>query len=66
MIKVEELQTAVKRLSTEDLEIFRNWFEEYEAKKWDQKIEKDIKAGKLDTLAMEAIKEFKEGNFSEI
>lgn len=66
MTEVEQIKVAIKRLSQEELEILRQWWEEYEAQQWDEQIEYDILAGKLDALADEAIKAFREGNFSEL
>ncbi|MCL4263102.1 MAG: hypothetical protein KJ069_07795 [Anaerolineae bacterium] len=66
MTEVEQIKVAIKRLSQEELEILRQWWEEYEAQQWDEQIEHDILAGKLDALADEAIKAFREGNFSEL
>ena len=37
------------------------WFEDFEAKEWDQEFEEDVQNGKLDKLAKQAIKEFQEG-----
>ncbi len=33
---------------------------------WDKQIEKDIKAGKLDKLAAKALKNFENGEYSEL
>ena len=33
---------------------------------WDKQIEKDIKAGKLDKLAAKALKNFENGDYSEL
>jgi hypothetical protein len=41
---------------------FRAWFLEFDARLWDQQIETDLKAGKLDSLIAEARAEFKRGN----
>jgi hypothetical protein len=48
---VQEIERAVSRLPAKDLEIFRRWFQEFDAKLWDEQIEQDVKAGKLDRLA---------------
>lgn len=51
MTKLDEIQSAVEQLSPEELAHFRAWFEELQARLWDEQIERDIKAGKLDKLA---------------
>lgn len=48
---VQELQRTVSQLSAQDLARFRKWFEELEAKGWDEQFEEDVKSGKLDHLA---------------
>jgi hypothetical protein len=54
MTKIEEIETAVEQLSPEDLAKFRAWFEEFDARLFDAKIERDAKVGKLDQLMGEA------------
>jgi hypothetical protein len=54
MTKIEDIEKAVEHLSPEDLAKFREWFEEFEARLFDDKIERDAKAGKLDKLIAEA------------
>jgi hypothetical protein len=54
MTKIEDIEKAVELLSPEDLARFREWFEEFEARLFDDKIERDAKAGKLDKLIAEA------------
>ncbi|MGB0387677.1 MAG: hypothetical protein ACPGWR_22905 [Ardenticatenaceae bacterium] len=61
MIKVEQAKNAVMNLSLSELTSFRKWFEEFEAQRWDWQIEQDIKAGKLDKLAEEALADFEAG-----
>jgi hypothetical protein len=60
-MSVEELEKAVAELPPDKLAKFRAWFEEFAADEWDRQIEADIKAGKLDAMAEEAIKEHKAG-----
>ena len=54
MTKIEDIEKAVEQLSAEDLARFRAWFEEFDARVFDAKIERDAKAGKLDKLVAEA------------
>jgi hypothetical protein len=55
MNTITEIETAVSRLSREDLARFRDWFSEFDAEAWDRQFEEDARSGKLDTLADEAI-----------
>jgi hypothetical protein len=54
MSKIEEIEKAVERLNPEDLAKFREWFEEFEERRFDEKLARDAKAGKLDKLMAEA------------
>jgi hypothetical protein len=66
MTKIEEIEKAVAQLSAEDLAKFRAWFEEFDARLFDAKIERDAKAGKLDRLMAEARANHKGGRREEI
>lgn len=66
MSEVEELEQKVQRLSSEDLAKFRAWFIEFDSRLWDEQIEADLKAGKLDTLISEARADFKAGKAREL
>ncbi|MCH8024547.1 MAG: hypothetical protein IIB43_07560 [Candidatus Marinimicrobia bacterium] len=61
MTKVEELEREVQELSRRQLADFREWFREYDADQWDRKIEADLREGKLDKIAEEALAEHKAG-----
>ena len=54
MTKIEDIEKAVEQLSPEELARFREWFEEFDARVFDAKIERDAKSGKLDKLTADA------------
>jgi len=58
---LESIEHAVEQLGRNDLAVFRDWFNSFEAAEWDAQIERDICAGKLDALAEEGISEFEAG-----
>ena len=60
-MSVEELQSAVTQLAPEDLNRFSQWFEEFLADQWDQRIEADILAGRLDETGRRADQAFESG-----
>lgn len=66
MTRVEVLEQEVQKLSSEELASFRKWFAEYEAKRWDRQIEKDVRSGKLDALAERALAAHRRGESREI
>ncbi len=61
MPTVEALEHAVQELPPADLAEFRRWFIEFDAAAWDAQIEADASAGKLDSLADEALAEYRSG-----
>jgi hypothetical protein len=58
MSEVELLEQKVRNLSAEQLAEFRAWFLEYDWQIWDQQIELDTRAGKLNKLIAEAQADF--------
>ncbi len=66
MTKLEEIEAAVEKLSPEELKLLRAWLDELEERLFDEKIERDAKAGKLDKLAAKAIAEDDAGTASEL
>ncbi len=48
---IEDLEKAVAQLAPDQFAKFRDWFGAFDAARFDQKIERDAKAGKLDRLA---------------
>lgn len=61
MIKIDQIKQAVSQLSPDEMKAFRAWLDELQANQWDEQIERDIKAGKLDKLAQSAIEEHNQG-----
>jgi multidrug resistance efflux pump len=61
MTELTQIQKAVEQLSEDELRQFRAWFDELQARLWDEQIERDIQAGKLDWLRDEALAEHRAG-----
>lgn len=61
MTTVAEISGAVRRLPKRELARFRKWFAEYDAAVWDEQLKRDVAAGRLDTLADEALRDLKAG-----
>ncbi len=57
MTKLEDIQKAVTQLTDEERTKLLAWLAEIDAQAWDEQIERDAKAGKLDKLAAKAIAE---------
>jgi hypothetical protein len=65
MTTVEDIERAVARLTPEQLAKFRAWFGEFDARLFDERIERDAKAGKLDKLIAKARANHKAGRREE-
>jgi len=61
MSTIAEIENAVRQLPAADLAAFRTWFAEFDADNWDRQFESDVKAGKLDWLREEALRDLREG-----
>jgi hypothetical protein len=66
MTKLEELERAVTSLTAEEYREFRQWFLERDWEQWDQQIEEDSRAGKLDFLIREALEAKQQGKLQEL
>jgi hypothetical protein len=63
---IEDIEKAVAKLPPDDLARFRAWFEQFDAARFDEKIERDVKSGKLDQLADAALDELHKGRAREL
>jgi hypothetical protein len=66
MSKINAIRKAIETLSEDEYVELRQWFSERDWKKWDQEIEKDSKAGKLDFLVREAFDQKRQGNLKDL
>ena len=65
-MQVQEIIENIQKLPKEELKSLFRWIEEFEQKLWDQEFEEDVKSGKLDKLAEQAIKDYKAGKCQEL
>jgi hypothetical protein len=61
MTKVKKLEEEIQALSAKELTTFRAWFAAFDAAAWDEQIEDDAKAGRLDRLADTALADHRAG-----
>jgi hypothetical protein len=66
MSNVEDIEKAVESLAPGDLARFRPWFDNFDAKRFDEKIERDVRSGRLDKLADDAIAAHRAGHSREL
>ena len=60
-MSLEELESVVSSLSASELTRFSEWFEEFRAQQWDERIEADILSGRFDAAGERADEEFEAG-----
>ena len=58
-MSIEDLEKAIAGLPPDQYAEFRTWFDAFDADRFDRKIERDARAGKLDRLADQAIEELR-------
>jgi hypothetical protein len=66
MSTLEQIESAILTLPTQEFQRLREWLLELDQQHWDQQLEQDVNDGKLDALAAEAIAEFEAGECREI
>ena len=66
MGNIKSIEKAIESLLPSELVEFRRWFAEFDAVAWDQQVEQDATAGRLDELAAEALAEFGSGTAREL
>ena len=66
MTTIEEIEKAITQLSPEQLAKLRAWFDEFQARMFDEQIERDAKAGKLDRLMARARENHNAGRREEV
>jgi hypothetical protein len=66
MTTVEDIERAISELPPDQFARLRAWLEDFEATRFDQRIEQDAKADRLDRLADQAIADFRAGRAREL
>ena len=61
MTNVEDIEKAIARLSPDEFARLKDFVDELNEKLFDERIESDVKAGKLDWLADKALADHKAG-----
>jgi hypothetical protein len=60
-MSIREIEVAITQLAPHDLAELTTWLVEYHAKVWDQRIEADLEAGRLDAALAEVDREYEAG-----
>lgn len=66
MSTVKQLEEQIRQMTEEELAAFRRWFAEFDAEVWDQQFEADVRAGKLDSLAEQALRDHESGRSTKL
>jgi hypothetical protein len=61
MTKLEQIQSTIETLSGDEVIKLRAWLDEFDARLFDEAIERDSKSGKLDKLTEKALADHKAG-----
>lgn len=61
MSTVEEITAAIEQLSADEVARLRAWLAEFAERRWDEQIERDANAGRLDALIDKALEEHRAG-----
>jgi hypothetical protein len=61
---IKEIESAIAQLPSTELAELAKWFEEFQAQVWDEQLEQDVKAGRLDALLKEAEQDFEQDQLS--
>lgn len=60
-MNVKDIESAIAQLPPSELAELAKWFEEFHARAWDEQLEQDMKAGRLDALLKQAEQDFEQG-----
>ena len=63
---VQEVESAIRKLSRQELLTFRDWFSEFDSAAWDKQFEEDVAAGRLEALADEALADLRAGRCRDV
>jgi hypothetical protein len=63
--RVQEIEAAIDRLSLEEFRSIARWLREREQQRWDEQLDSDSAAGRLDFLFEEAEAESQKGPLRE-
>ncbi len=65
-MQVYEIIESIKKLPEDNLKILLEWMEDFEERFWDKEFKRDVKFGKLDKLAKQAVEDFSAGKCREL
>lgn len=60
-MSVQEIETAISNLPTQDVEKLAVWLADFRNREWDAQIERDLDGGRLDSFLAAAEAEYQAG-----
>lgn len=66
MGKIDDIKQAMQALSADELKALREWLDELDERQFDERLERDDRAGKLDQLANRAMDNLKAGRIRDL
>lgn len=66
MTRLEQIKSEVAKLTDAEILALADWLSEQHAEAWDRQIEQDARAGRLDRLAEEALRDYEGGRCSDL
>ena len=60
-MSVQEIESAIAKLPSDELAELMAWLDDFRARAWDEQIEDDLEAGRLDALLAEVDAEHQAG-----
>jgi hypothetical protein len=64
VVTIAAIKNAIANLPSEQFWQFAKWLEDHKSDRWDQQIEEDAKAGRLDHLARKAVEAIDAGRIT--
>lgn len=58
---IQQIESAILELPSSEFRQVIDWLLDLDYQRWDEELERDIEAGKLDFLAQESIEDFENG-----
>ena len=66
MSTIEYIEDEIRKLAPEELAELRDWFLEFDAQRWDEEIEQDVKSGRLDRIAEGSLQAWRNGKATKL
>ena len=66
MTTIKEIEKAIAQLPPQKFSILRSWIDRFETARWDKQLVRDVKTGKLESVARKVRESYKKGKCKEL